>query len=141
MSYLNPAKRTMSVLNLALQNVALQREKMPPGYEIMAKGKTLKGLRDVAQRNVEFKGKYCESIEVPICILKKRFSKQKCKGESIIVHDAAIEEEIETLVTTMLAAIDEDVEIDKLAKLKSPKIDHFLAKHARCCHFIFQVNA
>ncbi|WAR07374.1 hypothetical protein MAR_017332 [Mya arenaria] len=72
MSYLNPAERTMSVLYLALQNVALKREKMPPEYEIMAKGKTLTGLRNVAQRNSTFKEEYCESTEIPIGILKKK---------------------------------------------------------------------
>ncbi|WAR16034.1 hypothetical protein MAR_030628 [Mya arenaria] len=71
MSYLNPAERTMSVLNLALQNVALQREKMQPEFEMMAKGKTL------SERNAKFNEKYSESASGPIDVIRQRFAKLK----------------------------------------------------------------
>ncbi|WAR27915.1 hypothetical protein MAR_013619 [Mya arenaria] len=141
MSYLNPAERTMSVLNLALQNVALQREKMQPEFEMMAKGKTLKGLRTVSDRNAQFKEKYSESASGPIEVIRQRFAKLKWKGEPFIIHEAASTEEMNRLLE-LLKVIDGDVEVDgkNLTKLKSQQIDRFLAKHARCRHYIYQIK-
>ncbi|KAI8511918.1 hypothetical protein Bbelb_110180 [Branchiostoma belcheri] len=45
-SWMNPAERVMSVLNLALQNVSIAREKMADQFEARVKGKSdLKSLR------------------------------------------------------------------------------------------------
>ncbi|XP_053379602.1 uncharacterized protein LOC128548528 isoform X2 [Mercenaria mercenaria] len=142
MSYLNPAERTMSLLNIGLQNVALQRDKMSPEFEMIAKGKSLKGLRNVAERNDKFKEQYSESTKVPITVIKQRFSKLKWKGENIIIHDATTEEEMETMIKSILMVLDENVTIDmkNLTKLKSIRIDQFLARHARCRHYIFQIK-
>lgn len=141
MSYLNPAERTMSLLNIGLQNVSLRRENMAPEFELLARGKTLKGLRNIAERNEKFKEKYKESTNVPIEILKQRFRKLKWKGESVVVNEAATEVDINTVTTNMLKVLDGDVQVDpgNLTKLKSQKIDEFLQKHSRRRHYIFQV--
>lgn len=49
-SYYNPAERCMSTLNIALQNVALQRGRMIPGLEMQTKSFTsLSKLRTLLQ--------------------------------------------------------------------------------------------
>lgn len=92
-SYYNPAERCMSTLNIALQNVALQRGRMIPGLEMQTKSFTsLSKLRNAATKNACLKKEYKEAMSVPIEILKERFSRLKWKGESVVVHDAAQED-------------------------------------------------
>lgn len=58
-SYFNPAACTISVLNLDVQNVALQRSTMSPNVKRQAKSlSTLKRLRSAATRNQRLKDSY-----------------------------------------------------------------------------------
>jgi len=51
-SWMNPAERVMSILNLALQGVSLQRDSMDDILEDIFKGKnTLEEIRNAAQEN------------------------------------------------------------------------------------------
>lgn len=142
-SYYNPAERCMSTLNIALQNVALQRGRMIPGLEMQTKSFTsLSKLRNAATKNACLKKEYKEAMSVPIEILKERFSRLKWKGESVVVHDAAQEDMMVDLYNIFLL-IDDEVKpehVSNLRMLKSEKIDAFLAKHAQSRHYSYQVS-
>lgn len=74
----------MSTLNIALQNVALQRGQMIPGLEMQTKSLTsLSKLRNSATKNACLKKKYKEAMSVLIEILNERFSRLKWKRESV----------------------------------------------------------
>lgn len=101
----------MSTLNIALQNVALQRGRMIPGLEMQTKSLTsLSKLRNAATKNACFKDGYKEAMKVPIDILKERFSRLKWKGGNVVVHDAAQEDMIIDLFNIFLL-IDDKVKI------------------------------
>ncbi|XP_065929132.1 uncharacterized protein [Magallana gigas] len=142
-SYYNPAERCMSTLNIALQNVALQRGRMIPGLEMQTKSFTsLSKLRNAATKNACLKKEYKEAMSVPIEILKERFSRLKWKGESVVVHDAAQEDMMVDLYNIFLL-IDDEVKpehVSNLRMLKSEKIDAFLAKHAQSRHYSYQIK-
>lgn len=141
-SYYNPTELCMSTLNIALQNVALQRGRMIPGLEMQTKSFTsLSKLRNASAKNACLKEGYKEAMSVPIEILKERFSRLKWKEESV-VHDVAQEDMMVDLYNIFLL-IDDEVKpehVSNLRTLKSEKIDAFIAKHAQSRHYRYQVS-
>jgi len=94
-SYHNPAERVMSTLNLGLQNVALERPRMSPQFELQVKSlSTLKSIRNAAERSKQLKTAYQSSMEEPVTFITERFSKLKWSGESLVTHKAATTQEI-----------------------------------------------
>jgi hypothetical protein len=73
-SYNNPAERSMSLLNIALQNTALQREKMEDQYEFKVKSlSSMKKIRDAAEKQPQLKTAIIESLEPVQAMLKFKF--------------------------------------------------------------------
>lgn len=138
-SYHNPAERIMSLLNLALQNVALERHPMPPEFELQAKSlHCLSHVRNSCHKNAALKAKYIESLTPPRTLIMERFKKLKWKGEKVHVQEASTLENIEETME-LLKVIDPDITPCNLSKLKSEKIDQFLESHSRRRHYMFQV--
>ena len=82
LSYNNPAECCMSLLNVGLQNVALERPAMSPEYEIHTKAlDSLKSTRKLAEKNASFRTAYQKSMKEPIKIISDRFERLKWKGE------------------------------------------------------------
>lgn len=66
-SWQNVAKRVMSTLNLALQNVSLEQTRMVPEYErVVAHKKKLSDIRQVIQQYPELHGALQDSMAAPI---------------------------------------------------------------------------
>ena len=83
-SYANMAERSMSLLNLALQNCAFARSEMPEANE--KKMKSLSSIRSVgvaAERDPYIREKFKESTEKPISQIKNVFSRLGRKGEKV----------------------------------------------------------
>lgn len=94
-SYYNPAERCMSILNLALQNVSLERCAMLDDQEFRVKSRsTMKARRDIALRQGDMKDALIQSVEPVITNVKARFGRLKYQEESVRIHDAAKDEEI-----------------------------------------------
>ncbi|XP_056009601.1 uncharacterized protein LOC130051588 [Ostrea edulis] len=140
-SYANPAERTMSLLNLALQNVALERTAMSPNCEMQIKSvNSLKSLRNLASKNQRIKEEYTQAVGVTLNILKERFKRLSWKGESVCVQEAASQEEMNALVE-ILKVLDENIQSDSnLSNLQSKAVDAFLESHSRSRQYIFQIK-
>lgn len=77
-SWTNLAERCMSILNLALQNVALQREPMSEVLEkCVSDVSTLSHLRGLVSSKSEFKAAYLRSMQPVIDLLNGRFTRMK----------------------------------------------------------------
>jgi hypothetical protein len=118
-SYANTAERTMSLLNLALQNVALERVAMSPDCEMQIKSvNSLKSLRNLASKNHRIKEEYTQAVDVSLNILKERFKRLRWKGESVCVSEAASQEEMNGLVE-MLKVLDKNIQYDTACTLSN----------------------
>ena len=141
-SYANPAERMMSLLNLALQNVALSREQMDPAYELKMKSLTnLKKLRLASAGDPTLKESLVNSLTPVLQVLKERFSRLKRKEEPVKVHEAATDEEVQDMAQT-LYVIDDTIDCSALADVKvadHPRLKDFMERHCRCRHYSFQV--
>lgn len=94
-SWMNPAERCMSILNLALQHVALARKEMDERFEIAIKHKTTLGaIRNLANVKQGFKDAYMESIDDTIELVNSRFERMKLKDEPLKVYTGVSDEDI-----------------------------------------------
>lgn len=79
-SWTNLAERVMPVLNLALQNVALESSRMSAQVEALMKSKnTVSDVRSAARRHPQLKAEYKESMEAVINLLNSRFRRMVLK--------------------------------------------------------------
>ena len=74
-SWINPAERIMSILNLGLQNVSLERQQ---GSEVTEKAlkdcKSMNDIRKLAEKSPDMKNVWAESVMPPRSIIESRFS-------------------------------------------------------------------
>lgn len=141
-SYCNPAERIMSLLNLALQNVALCRDEMDGTREFRMKSlNSLKAVRAACDRDPFLKDALTDSLAPVLQLLKERFSRLKRNDNPVIVQDAAADEAISTMAETLLV-IDDTLDCAELSKLKvakHPRLKSFMDRHCRGRHYTFQV--
>ena len=83
-SYANRAERSMSLLNLALQNCAFARSEMPEAYEKKMKSlSSMRSVRVAAERDPSIRETFKESTEKPISQMKNVFRRLERKGEKV----------------------------------------------------------
>ena len=97
-SWVNPAERVMSLLNLALQNCALERTKVADTFEVKMKNiKSINHLQNSAGRMEGLKAVFTESVNLVIKLVNSRFEVMKLKDEPVRSKNAASDEKIELL--------------------------------------------
>lgn len=146
-SYNNPAERCMSLLNLGLQNMALNRPKMAEHFEMrMKRNSSMKMLRNAAEKQPEFKVALQESTGSVISTLKERLGRLNWRDTEVKMHDAAQDEEIQDLQNLMriLDNFQEGISFEQL-KTKSCLSDfkslfNFVNLLARQQQYTYQVR-
>jgi hypothetical protein len=145
-SYLNPAERSMSLLNLALQNVALARDKLasPHLERIVAAQSSVKNVRSISTKFPGLKEEYEKAISPVVELLNARFSRLKWKGEKAITMEAAEEDDVIELIKLNLgyiaSEVDDESDIMKLKIDKCPNLKNFIKTHCQERHYSFQVG-
>lgn len=82
-SYINPAERCMSLLNLGLQGLATERDHVGEFENIIKSCSSMKTLREKAKQQQGVKEMYLESLHAPINILESTFQLLELKGKPI----------------------------------------------------------
>lgn len=91
-SWTNPAERIMSILNLALQGVALMRETMSEDMEVLfGKANTLEEIRNLAKKSPQLASELQNSITLIQEFLKDRTENLRLHNEQFICYDPAQE--------------------------------------------------
>ena len=89
-SWMNPAERVMSILNLALQGVSLQRDPMDNIFENIFKGKnTLEEIRNVAQENQKLGLQLRNSVKVVQELLSERTKRLSLNEKNFQIYTPA----------------------------------------------------
>jgi hypothetical protein len=95
-SWMNPAERCMSILNLALQHVALARTEMDSAYENSVKHKcSLNAVRNLANIKTGFREAFAESVGNVVELVNARFKRMKLKNEYLETYTGIPDEEIQ----------------------------------------------
>ena len=98
-SFINPAERYMSLLNIGLQGLALERDKACPFESTVKSCSTMKSIRRKATESQSLKEAYTSSIEAPIQKVESSFSMLDLKGKQVKIfkHNRDCTEIINTL--------------------------------------------
>ena len=82
-SYINPAERCMSLLNLGLQGLATERDYVGDFEKIIKSCSSMKSLREKANQQQGLKEIYLESLNAPINVIESAFSLLELKEKQI----------------------------------------------------------
>ena len=88
----------MSLLNLALQNCSLERDRGPDDAEkAFRNAGSMNKMREAAKKNQDIKKHWTESIEHVQSFIRNRFLCLKLKDEPLQVQDPVPDVDIDTL--------------------------------------------
>ena len=142
-SYVDPAERVMPLLNIAMNGVALAREKMSDQDEKKISGcNSMAALRKKSEDNPELENSLKESVEGCVNLLCERFQRVSLKDVPIKIGSTATEEETEVLFEEM-RRIDKNLDMKDTTKANVQKCNglvKWLEKHAVEHRYIFQLN-
>ena len=143
-SFVNLVERIMSLLNIALYGVALERSKMSEQFEsVLRRCNSMSEIRNTAASNPGMEEKLCKILAEPARVVSDRFSQLCLKGEQLTsVQGSTIPEEITDLFRSV-KEIDPDVEISDTTQKALSKFEwlkRFLNTHTIRHHYIFQVK-
>ena len=82
-SFVNPAERCMSLLNIGLQGLALERDNAGPFESTLKSCGTIKSIRRKATECQGLKEAYTSSIDAPIQKVESSFSMLDLKGKQV----------------------------------------------------------
>lgn len=142
-SWQNIAERIMSTLNLALQNVSLERSTMRPEYERAVLHKnTLSDIRAEIAKHPELDEAVKDSMVAPMALIGRRFQRMKIKEKQIIVGVPATTEEIEEQFQHVRQFDPSISRGDHSAKAlgQAVSLQEFLKDHSHSSHYVFQVK-
>ena len=132
-SWTNLAERVMSILNLALQHVALARRSMEPDLEEIIKGKnTLGEVRKMLVENPGLEDALRDSMQGPITTLADRFKAMKIKEQGVGVAFAASEDEIKhvlNFIQFLEPSIDSEKKMTSKIMKESVPLQDFITGH------------
>lgn len=113
-SWLNPAERIMSIINLALQNCALTRDECQSDLEHMLKSANrMSEIRAKANKNPALQPAWLESIRPLKDLLGDRTSRLSLKDVPFLVQEAASKEEVDEIEANVQMYIDGEIEKGK----------------------------
>lgn len=142
-SWTNLAERVMSILNIALQHCALEREKLSGQLEdIVKKCNNMNKLREEAEENPELKKAFTTSMQSVISLVEGRFESMKLKENNIqcakSCDDAAIDSFFQCL-----SKIDENIDKEKLTVADLAKLEsytNFVSEHCKATTYTYQIR-
>ncbi|XP_062616566.1 uncharacterized protein LOC134278262 [Saccostrea cucullata] len=144
-SYTNPAERVMSILNLGLQNVSLERTPCEKKIEDGLKNKnSMAEIRTFHEENPNLgvRKAWTESLEEVKRTIQNRFIRLKLKDEPIQVLDPLSDEDIEVL-KRHLKELFPEMDLTKLQKTHTKKVKSYQAwmdRHCKCTQYVFQIK-
>ena len=138
-SWQNPVERVMSLVNIALQNVAIERPSCRE--EVEKELSACNTIESIRKKEGIVKQDWLEAMNSVKETLEERMLRCSLKGVPFKLQSAATEVQISSVLDTM-RAIDQSLESDKLqAKHVKGKQNYqtFKETHCRERHYCFQV--
>ena len=93
-SFINPVERIMSLLNLALNGVALERSEMSANKElVMRRCNSMADIREEASKNSAKKEAFVSSTKSVIDLVASRFNRLRLKDEPFCAMSSVVDED------------------------------------------------
>ncbi|CAL4071120.1 unnamed protein product, partial [Meganyctiphanes norvegica] len=141
--WLNPAERIMSILNIGLQNYALERVKGDADVENdIKKCNSMASIRQLAEKKEDLREKWPGLIQPVQNTLSERFSRLALKDKPFKSLDPVSDESIEDL-KIILSQRFSTLNLEKLQKVSTSKCSEYqnwLERHCRSRQYSFQIR-
>jgi hypothetical protein len=143
-SFLNEVERAMSLLNIALEHVSLERTPLASAdLEQIVRGlNSMKSIREKAQKHPDIKAEWKQAMEGPFEVMTSRFQKLELTGKQVKTSAPAGEEEMASF-HALLTKIDPNYTAKCTTKkdLKSmPNLVSWMRCHCRCTTYTFTIR-
>ena len=142
-SWPNLAERVMSILNIALQNVSLERDSMDDNNEkLISQNTSMAKLRSATEDNLNFKEAFQRSMENVISLVGSRFECMNLKEEAVNCHEACDDVKVGAFFD-YLRVIDENIDKNKVTVaelIRLEKYSKFLEDHCCLTTYTFQIK-
>lgn len=141
-SWQNPVKRVMAILNIGLQNCALERDKTAEDMEnLLKRCSSMAEIRKAGEKNLQLAEAWSTSVAPVLDTVAGRYSQLKLKGEPITIINAvtdAEEDSVMQVISTLFPAIN-PATVTKQQADKDPAFTEWVQKHCRQRQYLFQV--
>ena len=138
-SWVNPPERVMRILNLGLQNCALERN---PDDDLFSRANSMSQIRDLVFKSPELKQKWVSSIEPVQALIEGRFRRLSLKGEPFQVVAPATDDDLD-LIKRQLRELFPEMDLSKLQKQHTSRVasyQRWLEGHCRQRQYSFQIK-
>lgn len=143
-SFINPVERIMSLLNLALQGIALERSPMAAEYEDLLKScSSMAEIRETAAKTPSLQSAYVNSVQPCIDLIVSRFNRLSLKEERVCAMSSCADDDDLDCLFSFAKLIDSDLTRDMTTKkelILRTKYQEFLRTHAIAHHYCFQIK-
>ena len=134
----------MSLLNIALQGVALERSPMTAEYEDLLKScSSMAEIRESAAKNPSLQSAYVNSVQPCIDLIASRFNRLSLKEEPVCAMSSCVDDDDLDCLFSFAKLIDSDLTRDMTNKkelILRTKYQEFLRTHAITHHYCFQIK-
>ena len=140
-SYVNPAERCMSTLNLGLQNCALARE--PVSDDVEKRLRNCGGMSAIRKEQKVVQDGWAKSVDPVKQIVNDRFKRLVYSGEPVVTHDpapAAAIAEFVAAVHNVDASIECRADLGQKDLKGKKRLQEFIESHCNVRHYSFQVK-
>ena len=143
-SWVNPAERVMSILNLGLQNCSLQRDAADDETEKRINNcNSMAAIQKLADKHDGIKEKWAKAVEPVQSVVKDRFMRLSLKEEPFQHEEPVTERAINELKECHLKKLFPTLDLSKLRKdhtSKVPSYHAWLEAHCRQRQYNFQIR-
>ncbi|ESP00199.1 hypothetical protein LOTGIDRAFT_173358 [Lottia gigantea] len=139
-SYINPVERVMSILNVALQNVAIERSNC--SEEVEKALKSCNTVESIRKKEAFIKEEWKQSMAPVTQVIAERMQRCSLKERTFVVYPPSSPEDINKVWQTAIS-IDNQLEVGKLQQqqVKNKKqYEAFKEKHCKERHYCFQIR-
>ncbi|XP_063063591.1 uncharacterized protein LOC134456088 [Engraulis encrasicolus] len=142
-SWQNPVERVMAVLNIGLQNCALERVQMSAEIEgLLKRCGSMADIRKASEKNPGLVQAWSTSIAPVLDTVAGRYSRLKLKEEPITILDAVTDGEENSVmeaITALFPGIN-PATVTKQQAEKDAAFSSWVAKHCRQRQYLFQIR-
>lgn len=141
-SWQNPVERVMAILNIGLQNCALERDKTAEDMEhLLKRCSSVAEICKVGKKNPQLPAAWSTSVAPVLNTVAGHYSWLKLKGEPMTIIDAVTDAEDDSVmevITTLFPSIN-PATVTKQQADKDPAFTEWVQKHCWQCRYLFQV--
>jgi hypothetical protein len=143
-SYLNDVEKQMGLLNVALANMSLERDRMDDEHEAAIRSENcMAAIRKKACTSDALKPAWLKATAGPIGAIGRRFGRLHCGARSVQVHAATTDNDVLSMQDVITDMVDENYTPSMTQKKhlrELPGVAAFIQAHCESSMYMFRIQ-